>query len=131
MTVAHDVGRAINPLAVEGQMDGQVFSGMGQALFEECIMESGQVLNPSRLEYRLPRPFEVPSIEHIIVETNDPYGPFGAKEVGEGPIVCTSQAIVNAVSNAIGHPLKELPVTAERIVQLIGHGVRSQDSRLL
>ena len=119
MTVAHDVGRAINPLAVEGQMDGQVFSGMGQTLFEECVMENGQVLNQSRLDYKLPRPYEVPDIEHIIVESNDPYGPFGAKEVGEGPIACNPHAIAMAVSNAIGYTIKELPITPERVLQAL------------
>jgi CO/xanthine dehydrogenase Mo-binding subunit len=119
MTVAHDVGRAINPLAVEGQLDGQVFSGMAQTLFEECIMENGQILNSSPVEYKLPRPFEIPEIAHIIVETNDPYGPYGAKEVGEGPIMCTAQAIANAVSNAIGYPVKELPITPERVLQAL------------
>ena len=119
MTVAHDVGRAINVLGVEGQLDGQVFSGMGQTLFEECVMEGGQVLNPSLLDYKLPRPFEVPEMERIIVETSDPYGPFGAKEVGQGPIQCTSQAIANAVSNAIGVPIKELPITPERVLKAI------------
>jgi 4-hydroxybenzoyl-CoA reductase subunit alpha len=119
MTAAHDVGRAINPLAVEGQMDGQIFSGMGQTLFEECITENGQVLNPSFLDYKLPRPFEVPETEDMIVETIDPYGPFGAKEVGQGPIQCTTQAIANAVSNAIGYPIKELPITPERVLKAI------------
>ncbi len=119
MTVAHDVGRAINPLAVEGQLDGQVFSGIGQILFEECLMENGQILNPSRLDYALPRPFEIPQIERIIVETNDPYGPFGAKEVAEGPMVTTAQTIANAVSNAIGHPIDEIPITPERILKLL------------
>ena len=119
MTVAHDVGRAINPLAVEGQMDGQVFSGMGQTLFEECIMENGQVLNQSRLDYKLPRSFEVPEVEHIIVESIDPYGPFGAKEVGEGPIACNPHAIANAVSNAIGYTIKQLPITPERVLQAL------------
>ena len=119
MTVAHDVGRAINPLAVEGQMDGQVFSGMGQTLFEECIMENGQVLNQSRLDYKLPRSFEVPEMEHIIVESIDPYGPFGAKEVGEGPIACNPHAIANAVSNAIGYTIKQLPITPERVLQAL------------
>ncbi|MFC1591586.1 xanthine dehydrogenase family protein molybdopterin-binding subunit [Thermodesulfobacteriota bacterium] len=119
MTVAHDVGRAINPLAVEGQLDGQVFSGIGQILFEECVMDSGQVLNPSRLDYKLPRPCEVPNIERIIVETNDPYGPFGAKEVAEGPMVTTAQTIANAVSNAIGCPLTEIPITPERVLQAL------------
>ena len=108
ITAAHDVGRAINPMAVEGQLDGQAFSGAGQILFEECLMENGQVLNPSRLNYRLPRPFEVPEMEHIIVETIDPYGPYGAKEVAEGPMVTTAQTIANAVSNAIGYPFKEI-----------------------
>ena len=119
MTVAHDVGRAINPMAVEGQLDGQVFSGMAQTLFEECAMENGMVLNSSPVEYKLPRPFEIPEIAHIIVETDDPYGPFGAKEVGEGPIMCTAQAIANAVSNAIGYPIKELPITPERVLQAL------------
>jgi CO/xanthine dehydrogenase Mo-binding subunit len=117
MTVAHDVGRAINPLAVEGQMDGQAFSGMGQTLFEECFMEQGQILNQSRIDYRLPRTFEVPNMEHIIVETNDPYGPFGAKEVGEGPIACNPHAIAGAVSNAIGYTLKEFPLSPERVLE--------------
>jgi 4-hydroxybenzoyl-CoA reductase subunit alpha len=126
MTVAHDVGRAINPLAVEGQMDGQVFSGMGQTLFEECIIENGLILNPSFLDYKLPRSFEVPEVEHIIIETIDPYGPYGAKEVGQGPIQCTTQAIANAVSNAIGYPLNELPITPERILKVINQRKRNQ-----
>jgi 4-hydroxybenzoyl-CoA reductase subunit alpha len=130
MTVAHDVGRAINPLAVEGQLDGQVFSGMGQTMFEECIMENGQVLNPTLLDYKLPRSFEVPEIEHKIVETIDPYGPFGAKEVGQGPIQCTTQAIANAVSNAIGYPIKELPITPERVLQLIKQKKKEQEKNI-
>ena len=119
LTVAHDVGRAINPMAVEGQMDGQAFSGHGQILFEECVMDSGLILNPSRLDYRLPRPFEVPEMEHIIVETNDPYGPFGAKEVAEGPMVTTAQTIGSAVSNAVGCMFPEMPLTPERVLKAI------------
>ncbi|RMF96974.1 MAG: aldehyde oxidase [Candidatus Schekmanbacteria bacterium] len=119
VTAAHDVGRALNPLAIEGQIDGQVFSGMSQTLFEECKFDYGQILNPSLLNYKLPRPFEIPEVEHIIVETNDPYGPFGAKEVGEGPIVCVAQAIANAVNNAIGYPIKSLPITPEKVLEAI------------
>ncbi len=119
VVAAHDVGRAINPKIVEGQIDGQVFSGMSQALYEELLMEDGQILNPSRLDYRLPRAFEMPPVEHIIVETNDPYGPFGAKEVGEGPIVCTMQAIANAVANAIGVPIREMPITPARVLRAL------------
>ena len=119
MTAAHDVGFAINPMAVEGQIEGQVFSGMGQTLYEECLMDNGVVMNPSFLDYRTPRPIEMPDIETIIVETNDPYGPFGAKEVGQGPIQCTSQAIANAVSNAIGVRIKEIPITPERVLKAL------------
>lgn len=120
VVAAHDVGRAINPKIVEGQIDGQVFSGLSQALYEEVLMEDGQVLNPSRLDYKMPRAYEMPPIEHIIVETNDPYGPFGAKEVGEGPIVCTMQAIANAVAMAIGTPVREMPITPLRVLRAIG-----------
>ncbi len=119
VTAAHDVGRALNPRIVEGQIDGQVFSAMSQVLYEECIMEDGQVMNPSRLDYKMPRAFEMPEVEHIIVETIDPNGPFGAKEVGEGPIVCTMQAIANAVTNAIGKPVKDMPLTPWRVLRHI------------
>ncbi len=119
MTAAHDVGRAINPRIVEGQIDGQVFSGMSQVLYEECVMEEGQVMNPSRLDYKMPRAFEMPEVDHIIVETVDPHGPFGAKEVGEGPIVCTMQAIANAVTNAIGRQVKEMPLSPWRVLRRI------------
>jgi len=106
-------------VVVEGQMDGQVFSGMSQALFEECLLDEGSILNPSPTDYRLPRPFELPAVERIIVEDNDPYGPFGAKEVGQGPIQCTTQAIANAVSNAIGFPINEMPITPERVLKAL------------
>ncbi len=120
VTAAHDLGRAINPQAVEGQIDGQVFSGMSQVLFEELVMDEGQPLNPSRLEYKLPRSFEVPEVVHILVETIDPYGPFGAKEVGEGPIVATMAAIGNAVANALGEHIPEMPITPWRVLRALG-----------
>ncbi len=127
VVAAHDVGRAINPKIVEGQIDGQVFSGMSQVLYEEVLMEDGQALNPSRLDYKMPRAYEVPPVEHIIVETNDPFGPFGAKEVGEGPIVCTMQAIANAVANAIGEPVHEMPITPARVLRALG---RQKDQKV-
>jgi 4-hydroxybenzoyl-CoA reductase subunit alpha len=120
VVAAHDLGRVINPKAAEGQIDGQVFSGMSQVLFEELVMDDGQPLNPSRLEYKLPRSFEVPEVEHILVETIDPYGPFGAKEVGEGPIVATMAAIGNAVANALGEPIPEMPITPWRVLRALG-----------
>jgi 4-hydroxybenzoyl-CoA reductase subunit alpha len=119
VTAAHDIGRAMNPLAVEGQLDGQVFSGMGQVLFEECRMEDGLLLNPSRLEYKLPRTYELPDVEYILVETIDPYGPFGAKEVGEGPIVVSMSAIASAVANAVGAMVPEIPMTPWRVLRML------------
>ena len=120
VTAAHDVGRALNPRIVEGQMDGQIFSGMSQALYEETILDGGQVMNPSRLDYKMPRSWEMPEVDHIIVETHDPNGPFGAKEVGEGPIVCTMQAIANAVADAIGEPVTEMPIAPWRVLKILG-----------
>ena len=125
IVAAHDVGRAINPRIVEGQIDGQVFSGMSQVLYEETLLENGQVMNPSRLDYRLPRSYEMPEVEHIIVESIDPFGPFGAKEVGEGPIVCTLPAIANAVANALGEPVNEMPITPWKILQILGRRAKA------
>jgi CO/xanthine dehydrogenase Mo-binding subunit len=113
--VAHDCGRAINPLAIEGQIDGQVFSAMSQVLYEECVTDEGQYLNPSRLEYKMPRAYEMPEVEYFLIETIDPYGPFGAKEVGEGPIVVAGGAIAAAVSDALGSFLPEIPMTSYKV----------------
>ena len=124
--VAHDCGRAINPLAIEGQIDGQVYSAMSQVLYEECETDEGQYLNPSRLEYKMPRTYEMPEVEYFIVETNDPYGPFGAKEVGEGPIVVAGGAIAAAVSNAIGAFLPEIPMTPYKVWREITRNKKRQ-----
>lgn len=128
VTAAHDIGRAMNPLAVEGQLDGQVFSGMGQVLYEECRMEDGLMLNPSRLEYKLPRTYELPEVEYVLIETIDPDGPFGAKEVGEGPIVVSMSAIASAVMNAVGGNLvPEIPMTPWRVQRMLNIMRRGTD----
>ena len=116
VVAAHDLGRVINPTAAEGQVDGQVFSGMSQVLFEELMMDEGQPLNPSRLEYKLPRSFEVPEVEHIFVETIDPYGPFGAKGAGEASSCSTMAAIANAIHQATGKRMTELPMSPPRLL---------------
>ena len=129
VTAAHDIGRAMNPLAVEGQLDGQVFSGMGQVLYEECRMEDGLMLNPSRLEYKLPRTYELPEVDYVLVETIDPYGPFGAKEVGEGPIVVSMSAIASAVMNAVGgNMVPEIPMTPWRVQRMLNVMRRNAES---
>ena len=129
VTAVHDIGRAMNPLAVEGQLDGQVFSGMGQVLYEECRMEDGLMLNPSRLEYKLPRTYELPEVDYVLVETIDPYGPFGAKEVGEGPIVVSMSAIASAVMNAVGgNMVPEIPMTPWRVQRMLNVMRRNAES---
>jgi CO/xanthine dehydrogenase Mo-binding subunit len=120
VTVAHDIGRAINPLACEGQIDGQVFSAMSQMLYEEVLSDEGLYLNPSRLEYKMPRSYEMPEITHHLIETIDPYGPFGAKEIGEGPVVTAGGAIASAVSDALGGVyMHQIPMTPWRVLRAI------------
>jgi 4-hydroxybenzoyl-CoA reductase subunit alpha len=92
---------------------------MSQVLYEECRVDDGQVLNPSRLEYKLPRTWELPEVDYILVETIDPYGPFGAKEVGEGPIVVTMSAVASAVANALGGMAHEIPITPWRVLRAL------------
>jgi 4-hydroxybenzoyl-CoA reductase subunit alpha len=122
-------GKAINPLAIEGQIDGQVYSAMSQVLYEEVEMDEGQYLNPSRLEYKLPRTYELPEVDYVLVETIDPYGPFGAKEVGEGPIVVSMSAIASAVMNAVGgNMVPEIPMTPWRVQRMLNVMRRNAES---
>jgi 4-hydroxybenzoyl-CoA reductase subunit alpha len=117
--VALDCGRAINPLAVEGQIQGSVWMGMGQALYEETRYLDGLPAHASMLEYRVPTIMDSPPIETHIVETHDPYGPLGAKEASEGALAGFPPALINAVANAIGIDLNELPATPDRLMDAI------------
>jgi 4-hydroxybenzoyl-CoA reductase subunit alpha len=119
MVTAHDCGRPINPMLVEGQLEGSVVGGMGQALYEDVIVQKGQVMNPSFLDYGFPTFLEMPEIEAIEVETDDPIGPFGAKEAGEGTQLSPAPAIVNAIYDAIGVDFLELPITPEKILEAL------------
>jgi 4-hydroxybenzoyl-CoA reductase subunit alpha len=116
---ALDCGYAINPLAVEGQIQGAVWMGMGQALSEETRYLDGLPAHASLLEYRVPTIAESPPIEVHIVESHDPHGPFGAKEASEGALAGFAPALVNAVSHAIGVDLDELPVTPDRVMEAL------------
>jgi CO/xanthine dehydrogenase Mo-binding subunit len=109
--VAQDVGRAINPAAIEGQIHGGVAQGIGYALYENVRIDAGRVLEHDLESYRLPGAADVPRIESILLEHPDPDGPHGAKGVGEPPIVPVAAAIANAVSDAIGQPVNRLPIT--------------------
>jgi 4-hydroxybenzoyl-CoA reductase subunit alpha len=113
---AHDCGRALNPVSVEGQIIGSVWMGMGQALTEEMVWKDGMLMNPGLLEYRSPSAVESPEVEPIIVESIDPEGPFGAKECSEGSLAATIPAIGNAIYDAVGIRLHESPFTPERVL---------------
>ncbi len=116
LVCANDVGRAINPMAVEGQIEGGAQMGLGYALTEELLVQEGRVLNPTFADYRLFTAADMPRIETIIVETDDPGGPFGAKGVGEMGGTPTAAAIANAIYDAVGLRLTTLPMTPERVL---------------
>ncbi len=116
MTDAHDCGLAINLTQVEGQMQGSLSMGLGEALFEEVKFdEKGRLLTPSLGEYRIATALDMPNVETLVIESGEPNGPYGAKEVGEGAIMPTIPAILNAVYDAIGVRITELPLTPERV----------------
>lgn len=116
LACANDVGRAINPMAVEGQIEGGAQMGLGYALTEELIVKEGRVLNPDFRLYRLFTAADMPHIETYLIETDDPEGPFGAKGVGEMGGTPTAAAVANAIYNAVGVRLTELPMTPERVL---------------
>lgn len=117
--VAQDVGRALNPLACEGQIEGSVWMGLGQALSEETSYHNGLGISGNMLDYRVPTIIESPPIETHIVESNDPHGPFGAKEAGETSLACFLPALASAVADAVGVRAKELPLTPDRLLQML------------
>ena len=117
--VAHDCGFAINPLAVEGQVQGAVWMGMGQALCEETQYHQGLPLRPSMLDYRIPTIVESPPIEVKLIESHDPLGPFGAKEASEGSLHSFAPALTNAICDAIGIRLTELPASPDRVLEAL------------
>ena len=120
VTGAHDCGFAINPMAVEGQLEGSVASGgVGATLLEEHVWDGGQMLNANMLEYKVPLSVDMPQIVPIIVETIDPEGPFGAKEAGLWGSMNMFQAIGNAVYDAVGVWIKEFPITPDKVLRAL------------
>ena len=132
MTDAHDCGFAINRTSVEGQMQGSLSMGLGEAMFEEVKFDDkGRILNANLAEYKIPTALDMPNVDTIIVESNEPNGPFGAKEVGEGAIMPTIPAILNAVYDAVGVKIHELPLTPERVFMAIQEKEREKEGSAL
>lgn len=120
VTEAGDCGQAVNPMSVEGQVEGSILFAMGQALYEEMKLDAdGRMINASLHDYKVPTAMELPAIDANIVPSYDPTAPFGVKESGEGPVQPTIPAIVNAVYDAIGVRFTDLPITPEKVLEAI------------
>src|SRR5260370_23826063 len=127
--IAHDVGRAINPLLVEGQVEGSVYMGLGEALMEEQTFRKGLHKWPSMLEYKSPTFLDMPDVETFIVETNDPEGPYVPKEPGQGPLLPLIPTASAAVFDALGVWIDEVPVTPEKIVEALRRQGKGEPAR--
>ena len=122
--VAQDVGFALNPTYIEGQIEGGVAQGLGQTLSEEIVYREGRVLNANLTDYKMPTALDVPRVDSIIVEHPGLIGPYGAKGVGEPPNVEPPATVANAIAAAIGVRITSLPITAEKIVLAPREGAR-------
>ena len=115
--IAHDIGRALNPLLVEGQVEGSIYMGIGETLMEGQVFRKGLHKHPSLLEYKSPTTLETPEIHTFLVETDDPEGPFGAKEAGQGPLLPVIPAIANAIYHAVGVRMDQVPITPDMVLR--------------
>jgi CO/xanthine dehydrogenase Mo-binding subunit len=126
---AHDCGKALNPTLVEGQIEGSVYMGAAEAQMEEMVYDDrGLLFGPSLLDYRIPTSMDTPLIESRIVESIDPNGPYGAKEAGEGPLHPAIPAIANAIYDAVGVRIRELPFYPSRVLKLIEDLKKKKDA---
>src|SRR5262245_7679317 len=131
--IAHDIGQAINPALVMGQVEGSVYMGLGEVLMEEMAYRGNRnVVHkfPSMLEYKSPTTLEMCDVRTILVEDPDPNGPFGAKEVGQGPLLPVPPAVVNAIHDAVGVRIDEVPATPEKVLAAIRAKEQGKDSRV-
>ena len=130
--IAHDVGQCINPVTVIGQVEGSIYMGLGEAIMEEMAYRGNRKVVhkiPSMLEYKSPTTLEMCDVETIIVEDPDPNGPFGAKEVGQGPLLPVMPAVANAVYDAVGVRIDEIPITPEKVLKALRRKEKGEEGR--
>ena len=120
IVACYDVGQAINPLSAEGQLEGGALYGLGYGMIEEVILDKGNTLTPSLAEYLIPTSVDAPDVKTIMIESGGGVGPFGAKGLGEPSCVSVAPAFANAVSDATGVRIYDLPVTPEKILKALG-----------
>ena len=130
--IGHDIGQSINPMLVMGQVEGGVYMGLGEALMEEMIYRANRnVVHkfPSLLEYKSPTTMEMCDVKTYLIEDADPNGPFGAKEVGQGPLLPVMPAIANAVYDAVGVRVDEVPITPEKVLMALRDKAKGKEGR--
>jgi CO/xanthine dehydrogenase Mo-binding subunit len=118
-TTAHDVGRILNPVGHQGQINGGVMQGLGQALMEELHVEDGRVTTLSMGDYKIPTTRDAPPLQTVLVDSGSGVGPYEVKAIGEGPIGPVAPAIANAVADAVGVRIRDLPITAEKVYRAL------------
>ncbi len=118
-TSVHDAGKVLNPIGFEGQVDGGVVQGIGFALTEQMLIENGRPINTTFGDYKIPTMFDIPELNKVIIETAIGSGPYGSKIIGEPPIIPTAAAIANAVEDAVGVRITDLPITSEKVYQAL------------
>ncbi|MCP3981500.1 MAG: molybdopterin-dependent oxidoreductase [bacterium] len=136
--IGHDIGRSLNPVLVRGQVEGGVYMGLGEALMEEQVYRrlparlSGALVHkfPSMLEYKSPTSLDMPEVITDLIEDPDPNGPFGAKEVGQGPLLPIMPAVANAVYDAVGVRIDEVPVTPDKVVRALDEKAKGREGRV-
>jgi 4-hydroxybenzoyl-CoA reductase alpha subunit len=131
--IAHDIGKSINPMLVMGQVEGSVYMGLGEILMEEMAYRTNRNMVhkiPSMLEYKSPTTMEMCDVKTYLIEDPDPNGPFGAKEVGQGPLLPVPPAVANAVYNAVGVRIDEVPITPEKVLKALREKSKGGDGRL-
>jgi CO/xanthine dehydrogenase Mo-binding subunit len=126
LVAAFDIGKAINPILVEGQIEGGVMMGLGYALMEELILQDGTARNLSFQDYLIPTAMDMPEIIPIIVEHPNLHGPYGAKGIGEMPNIPAAPAITNAIAHAVGSRILDLPAHPERVYGAIRHRLKKE-----
>ncbi|HYP27967.1 MAG TPA: molybdopterin cofactor-binding domain-containing protein [Blastocatellia bacterium] len=130
--IAHDIGQSINPMLVMGQVEGSVYMGLGEALMEEMVYRGNRNIVhkfPSMLEYKSPTTLEMCDVKTYLIEDPDPNGPFGAKEVGQGPLLPIPPAVVNAIYDAVGVRVDEVPATPEKVLAAIRAKAQGKEAR--
>jgi 4-hydroxybenzoyl-CoA reductase alpha subunit len=130
--IAHDIGKSINPMLVMGQVEGSVYMGLGEILMEEMAYRTNRnVVHkfPSLLEYKSPTTMEMCDVKTYLIEDPDPNGPYGAKEVGQGPLLPVPPAVANAVYDAVGVRIDEVPITPEKVLKALREKAKGRDGR--